>query len=193
MTAALRQLDYLGLADKQVWTVDDLDSLPEDLLYELLDGRLVLSSPTDFHQWVGIRLVVALEENEPDGFYIVTDLSVAVDHDNQPRPDVVVVSNSGVTRVPRLARDVLLAVEILSPSSIDDDCGFKVKRYAAAGIPRYWVIDPLRERMTFTEHILGSDGQYRSGPPRVGRIDLDWPWPVSFDLSRFERRRDWLR
>jgi Uma2 family endonuclease len=190
MTAALRQLDYLGLADKQVWTVDDLDSLPEDLLYELLDGRLVLSSPTVFHQWVGVRLVVALEANEPDGFYVVPDFSVAVSHRNQPRPDVVVVRDDGPRRVPGLVENVLLAVEILSPSSIDDDCGFKVKKYADAGIPRYWVIDPLSERMTFIEHILGSDGQYRSGPPRTGSIDLDWPWPVTVDLSQFERRRD---
>ncbi len=44
MTAALHLPDLLR--DKQDWTVDDLASLPDDLHYELIDGRLLLPSPT---------------------------------------------------------------------------------------------------------------------------------------------------
>jgi hypothetical protein len=40
----------LNLPDRQDWTVDDLASLPEDLRYELIDGRLILPSPTAIHQ-----------------------------------------------------------------------------------------------------------------------------------------------
>ena len=40
----------LNLPDKQEWTVDDLASLPKDLRYELVDGRLILPSPTAIHQ-----------------------------------------------------------------------------------------------------------------------------------------------
>jgi hypothetical protein len=128
-----------------------------------------------FRLWVRVRLVCALEADEPDDVCVVPDLSVTVDHRNELRPDVVVM------REP--LDDVLLAVTILSPGSVGDNC-------ALQGIPRRWVIDPLGERMTFTEHVLGSDGECRSGPPRAGGIYLDRPWPVSLDLSSFERRRD---
>src|SRR4051812_18933884 len=43
MTAALHLPAHW---DEREWTVDDLASLPEDLRYELIDGRLVLPSPT---------------------------------------------------------------------------------------------------------------------------------------------------
>ncbi|WP_213001442.1 hypothetical protein [Winogradskya consettensis] len=78
--------------------------------------------------------------------------------------------------------DVLLAVTILSPGSIGENCAFK-------GSPRRWVIDPLRERMTFTEHIPGSDGECWSSSPRVGRVDLEWPWPVTLDLPALTAQR----
>ena len=39
--------DYARRTD---WTIDDLAGLPPDLNHELINGRLVLPSPTLFHQ-----------------------------------------------------------------------------------------------------------------------------------------------
>ena len=62
MTAALSDVPPAG-----GWTTDDLDALPEDgLRRELLDGVLLVSpSPTDIHQIIAARLMVALEETCP--------------------------------------------------------------------------------------------------------------------------------
>lgn len=65
MTAALR-LAAPDLIGRQDLTVDDVANLPEDLRYELIDGRLILSpSPTPFHQFLILRLAFALESNCP--------------------------------------------------------------------------------------------------------------------------------
>jgi hypothetical protein len=94
MTAAL------DLPDRQDWTVDDLASLPKDLRYELIDGRLLLPSPTAFHQLLGAEVVQALRANCPPHLIPVPDLSLKVNERNEPRPDVVVIPLDQLHRSP---------------------------------------------------------------------------------------------
>jgi Uma2 family endonuclease len=35
-----------------------------------------------------------------------------------------------------------LVVELLSPSTRRRDRGLKMQKYAAAGVPHYWIVDP---------------------------------------------------
>jgi len=53
-------------------------------------------------------------------------------------------------------------VEILSPSTRSRDLGVKLRRYAAAGVPHYWILDPRARTLEPRE--LGADGY---GPPTV--------------------------
>jgi hypothetical protein len=80
---------------------------------------------------------------------------VVIDSRNEPRPDVVLIREEGADRTPVLAADVLLAVEIVSPESAARDRHDKMRLYACAGISAYWLIDPLAERVTFTEYLPG--------------------------------------
>ena len=80
MTAALR------LDDKRDWTVEDVARLPEDLPYELINGRLALSpSAVPFHQFLGNEILSSLRERLPREYFLATDLSVLVDNRNEPR------------------------------------------------------------------------------------------------------------
>ena len=189
MTAALK----LELQEKQDWTVDDLASLPKDLRYELINGRLILPSPTPFHQFVGHRVASALEVGCPEEFFISTDQSVAVGTYNEPRPDVVVIRAEGANRTPVESADVLLAVEVISPESTIRDRREKAKLYAAEGIAAYWVIDPLAPQVTFGEFLLGDDGRYHRTLETDGLVTIDRPWKTTLDLPEWTRRRDWLR
>ncbi|GGM36749.1 hypothetical protein GCM10011608_21730 [Micromonospora sonchi] len=38
------------LPERSEWTVDDLGDLPKDLPYELINGRLIVPSPTALYQ-----------------------------------------------------------------------------------------------------------------------------------------------
>jgi len=51
------------------------------------------------------------------------------------------VSDRGIEGAP------LLAVEVLSPSTRRQDRTVKARRYAALGIPHYWIVDPERKRL----------------------------------------------
>ncbi|MFI7073288.1 Uma2 family endonuclease [Micromonospora sediminicola] len=65
--------------------------------------------------------------------------------------------------------DVVLVVEIVSPGSEAMDSVTKVREYASAGIPRYWVVD-RDGAQTVTLHELGGDGRYAEH----ARMPLAW-------------------
>jgi Uma2 family endonuclease len=85
---------------------------------------------------------------------------------------------------------VLLVVEIVSPLSQFADREDERKLYAAAGIPAYWVIDPLAERITLTEFVLDRHGVYRQHLRSSERLILSRPWSTTLDLPAWTSRRD---
>jgi len=51
-----------------------------------------------------------------------------------------------------------MAVEVVSPESIDRDRGKKFLEYGSAGVLEYWLIDHSREQADF--YRLGADNRY---------------------------------
>jgi len=181
----------LDLLRRDDLTVDDIVNLPEDLHYELIDGRLVLTPlalPT--HQLIGIETATAIKEHSPDEFIINVEQAILIDRRNELRPDVVLIHEEGAGYSPVLPGDVPLVVEIISKSSQRTDRDLKLKKYAYVGIPSYWIIDPLAERVTFTEFRLGPDGAYQSRLQADDIVTVDWPWEITLDLPAWTRRRD---
>jgi Uma2 family endonuclease len=187
MTAALQ----LNLPDKQDWTVDDLVTLPKDLHYELIDGRLILPSPTAIHQDIGVQVLLALRVHCPPGFMPVLDLSLKINHRNEPRPDVVVISLGHANVSPVPVEDALLAVEVISPDSHFRDNYAKAKIYAAAGVENYWVIDPLFEDgIVLSVFRPGPGGDYEMACSTRQIFNSDVPYPVTIDLPALTARRN---
>lgn len=184
MTAAL------NLPDKQDWTVDDLASLPADLRYELIDGRLILPSPTHIHQEIGIEVLLALRANCPPDLAPIIDLSLEIDYRNEPRPDVLVVRPDHADVTPMPVGDALLVVEVISPTSHFRDMYAKAKVYAAAGVPSYWVVDPMFEDgIVLTEFRIGDNGAYEMVTSTNKVFTTDVPYPVTIDLPKLTDRR----
>ncbi len=178
------------LRDKQDWTVDDLASLPKDLRYELIDGRLILPSPTPLHQDIGVRVLMALEVNCPPDLMVVTDLSLKINHHNEPRPDVVVIGLRNAAHSPVPVKDAVLAVEVVSPDSHFRDLYAKTKVYAGAGIGSYWVIDPLFPAgIVLSEYRRGPVGSYELVTSTDKVFETDVPYPVRLDLPALTARR----
>lgn len=77
-------------------------------------------------------------------------------------------------------------LEIVSPSSVGKDTDRLRKRYHAAGIPEYWLIDARGDEVRF-EILLHEPADYRAAPARAG-------WRRSsvfgkrFRLARFNNR-----
>ncbi len=76
-------------------------------------------------------------------------------------PDIFFVATSHLDRLKKtyLEGPADLVVEIISPESRARDRGDKFFEYEAAGIPEYWLLDPIREQAEFYQ--LGADGIYR--------------------------------
>jgi Uma2 family endonuclease len=178
------------LPERREWTVDDLTELPNDLNYELINGRLVLPSATPLHQDTCVKIIVALRPDCPPDYFIGMDQSLEVDRRNEPRPDVVVVRVEHASRSPVPVRDALLAVEVLSPSSTFRDLHEKAGVYARAGIQTYWVVDALHEKMTLTEFVLTEGRSYRPGAHTDEVFTTERPWKVTLDLPALTARRD---
>ncbi|MCY1140301.1 Uma2 family endonuclease [Actinoplanes sp. Pm04-4] len=193
MTAVLSLVDP-HLLERHDLTVDDLADLPEDLRYELIDGRLVLTPHAlPLHQVIAMRTAVAIEEHCPEYEFVVNgEQAVAIGRRTELKPDVVLIRVEGANRSPVLPDDVPLVVEVISRSSKHDDRTSKMKKYAMAGISHYWIIDPLEERVTFTQYRLGADGNYHQQLHTDELVTVREPWEITLDLPGWTRRRDFL-
>lgn len=188
MTAAL------SLPERREWTVDDLAELPADLPYELINGRLIVPSPTPAHQDLCIEIALAVRAECPPEFFVSMDQSLRVDRRNEPRPDVVAVRVAHYGRTPVPIEDAALAVEVVSEHSEFRDMVEKAAVYARAGIATYWVIDQLREDMSLTEMVLEPERQrYAFGVHTTEVYEVTEPWPITIDLPALSARRAAIR
>ncbi|MEU8153560.1 Uma2 family endonuclease [Micromonospora sp. NPDC048986] len=180
------------LSERHEWTVDDLGDLPKGLPYELINGMLIVPSPTAVHQELCVELLLVLRVNCPPEHLVSIDLSMRVDRRNEPRPDVVVVRRQHAGRSPVPVEDALLAVEVVSPTSTFRDLHDKAKVYAHAGIRSYWVVDPVQERATLTEYALGVNREYEQVAHTEDLFVTEQPWKVSMDLPALTTRKNHL-
>ncbi|RZT83141.1 Uma2 family endonuclease [Micromonospora violae] len=178
------------LPERHEWTVDDLGDLPKNLPYELINGRLIVPSPTAVHQEFCVELLLTLRVNCPTEYLVSIDLPMRVDRRNEPRPDVVVIRRTHANRSPVPVEDALLAVEVVSPTSTFRDMYDKAKVYAHAGVQSYWVVDPLQERVTLTEYALGVNREYEQVAHTEDLFVTERPWKVSVDLPALTSRKN---
>jgi Uma2 family endonuclease len=133
------------------WTVDRLDALPDDgQRYEVIDGVLfVTPAPSDVHQLVIGELYARLREylrGSSVGRPIFSPSDVRRDdrRRNRVQPDLYVVRLTNAQRPPYpfSLSDLLLAVEVESPSNPAYDYQTKRTLYVGAGVPEYWILNP---------------------------------------------------
>ncbi|MGE5287756.1 MAG: Uma2 family endonuclease [Micromonosporaceae bacterium] len=129
------------------YTVDEVLGFPEDgNRYELADGELLVTpAPTQRHQRVLGRLHLALETYlAPHADVAVTFFSPADiiwSPDDYVQPDLFVVPASEVTGNWRDCQTLLLAIEVVSPSSARADRLKKRRLYQKRGVRTYCIVD----------------------------------------------------
>ena len=128
------------------YTVDDLFTLPDLPPHtELIDGSLVFVSPQRyFHSTMIDLLMAGLRRTVPKDRKVVREMTIVLDRRNGPEPDICVVRADAITGREQTrfqAADVLLAVEVVSPDSESRDRDTKPHKYAAAGIPHFWLVE----------------------------------------------------
>jgi Uma2 family endonuclease len=84
--------------------------------------------------------------------------------DTAREPDLLFVAAANLARVEKkyLNGPADMVIEIVGPESRGRDRGEKFYEHEEAGIPEYWLIDPMRKQSEF--YTLGGDGTYRLMP-----------------------------
>ena len=130
----------------RVFTVEDLEDMPDDeFRYELDVGMLIVSpAPSLPHQIAVTRLAIILNAACPPGLLVVTGPGVNINKFQHRVPDLVVMRTESIT--PMFMTDPpVLAVEVASPRTRVYDRGRKRDVYEGFGIPSYWIIDVGQE------------------------------------------------
>jgi Uma2 family endonuclease len=137
----------------KVWTLEELDSLPDDgNTYELIDGVLfVTPAPSDEHETIGARLTRLLDPYvERHGLGYVYHPRAVVQRDrSQVEPDLMVRAQKRAGTKDWIDAPLpLLVVEVLSPATRRRDVLQKRDFYRRIGVAEYWVVDPEERTIT---------------------------------------------
>lgn len=170
------------------WTVDDLLDVPDDgLQYELAEGVLLVTpAPRPRHQRVLRNLFEVVQAA------VLPELEVffaPLDFQPSPRtslqPDLLVARRSEVGEV-NITAPLLLAVEVLSPSTRAKDLMLKRGLYESYGVASYWVIDPDVPSLRAWDLVNGTYQEVSSAvEDEVAHMRL--PFPVAVTPSALLR------
>ena len=122
------------------------DGRPDNEKWELIDGEPVLhASPSPFHQRIVKNLVFALvsREREPQASWeVLPGLGVRVSDINRPEPDVLILPKLAPPLDPfeRDRDDIIVAFEVLSPSTADRDLRWKRAAYTSIPSLTHYVV-----------------------------------------------------
>jgi Uma2 family endonuclease len=119
----------------------ELGILPEDEPVELLDGQLIVAEPKGRPHVTMVRLTArVLTRAFGDGWVVYAQDPIALDHESEPEPDVVVVPGSELDYLDDHPARPALVVEV-AESSLYYDRSRKGSAYARAGLPDYWIVN----------------------------------------------------
>ena len=171
------------------WTEEDLLALaagPER--YELLEGALIVNPPpAGRHQLLAQRMVRLLHEAAPAGFDAVEAMGVRIRSGTLLIPDVVVARTDALVAADAgvlAAVDVLLVVEVVSPSSQTQDRITKPTLYAEAGLAAYWRVEPAAGPVVHAFRLVGDVYTEAGSAGPHGTLVLTEPFPISLDPAQ---------
>jgi len=137
-----------------LWTEQQYLRLTEQTnhLIEFTDGSIeVLPMPTSRHQTILLLLYERFKTavQPTGGKVLVAPLRLRLRPGKFREPDILLLRSAGDPRYQDafwLGAD--LVVEVVSPDRPERDTEERVRDYAEAGIPEYWIVNPLNETIT---------------------------------------------
>lgn len=176
-------LDPYALPPEPVrrWTVAEyhelirLGVLQQDDPYELIEGWLVLKmTKNPAHEFAVEYLNRFLQAHLPNEWRCRCQQSITLT-DGQPEPDIAIVRGLASRQRHPIASEVVLVIEV-ADTSVHRDRTIKLRSYARAMIPEYWIVNLETStvevyRRPTTEGSYTQTQLFRSG--EVVAVELD--------------------
>lgn len=150
------------------------DFVPDGQKADLIDGVIYMASPDSYRSdlifsWLHPLMTFYVAKKKL-GRICGSRRAFRLGDYGGPEPDIAFV------RKDRFGHDQTgyfdgppdLAIEIVSPESVERDYKKKRKQYQDAGVPEYWIIDPAEECVTILR--LGKGGKFREAVRKRGVI-----------------------
>lgn len=159
--------DVEKMREDRVYTVRDIEALPEGERAELIDGKMyMMATPTLTHQdilmWMGARIWSYIERHGGLCKVIPAPFAVYIKDDvhNYVEPDVTVICDLNKLDEKGCHGAPDWVIEIVSPSSKTMDYIRKCTLYEAAGVREYWIVDPKERMVMVYDFAQGTLKQY---------------------------------
>ena len=143
------------LKREEIYTIDDIYSLPEGERAELIDGQIYfMAPPTTNHQRIlnflntEINLFIRKNNGECEVFPAPFAVFLNDNEKNYVEPDISVICDKNKITDKGCQGAPDWVIEIVSPSTKQMDYYKKLFKYRTAGVREYWVVDPDRKLVT---------------------------------------------
>ena len=166
-------MSTLLIPRSKLCTFDDFCAIVGDgKKADLIDGVIYMASPdntcaNELNGWL-FFLLSGFVQRKKRGKVYVSRVAFRLDKYNGPEPDIGFVKRSSLRRIRygHVLGGPDLAVEIVSPDSIDRDYAKKRDLYERSGVGEYWIVDELFQKITVLR--LGKDGRFEEVAPEEG-------------------------
>ena len=155
----------MEMVSKEKLSYEDFLVQYDSTCAEWIDGEVIMTPPaSERHQDIGSFLDNLLRpyiEYRDLGRLLLAPFQMRLSQTPSGRePDLLFVASENLDRIKPTYLDGAadLAIEIISPDSINRDRGEKFVEYESAGVLEYWIIDPIRKQADF--YRLGADDHY---------------------------------
>jgi Uma2 family endonuclease len=186
------------------FTYDDFCALVDNHQKgDLINGVIYVASPdntdaNDLSGWLYTLTRLYARRRELGRIY-GSRVACRLDPTNAPEPDILFVSKQHLDRILRrgIAGAADLAMEIVSPESVERDYVQKKRQYERFGFREYWIIDEDERKVTLWR--LDAKGKYREVRSRKGMfhgevlagfwLDPRWLWqrPLPDELDTLQQ------
>ena len=144
----------MAFAQEQLYTLEDIYSLPDNTRAELVDGHIYyMAPPSRKHQRLLLSLSRAIADyiDQKGGNCEIDIAPFAVflnqDAKNYVEPDICVICDNNKLTDNGCVGAPDWIIEIVSPSSHRMDYYTKLFKYRTAGVREYWIVDPDKNRI----------------------------------------------
>ena len=142
--------------------VQAIDAATDDDWFEIIEGvKIMAASARGGHNAIASRIFAVFDNyffDKGTKAFAFPDIDVYLPDGNIFRPDLCVITDPKfIGKDDKIHGAPDLVVEVLSPSTMNNDLGIKKVIYERNGVKEYWIVDPI-SRNVYVYNLV--DGRY---------------------------------